>query len=149
MPGPINKERNRWWIDDVRTLSSDQIRKGGILKAELLKILDEEELYWFKRCHETWLLKVDNNTDFFHRMINGRKRKQTIFSLQDGANHITGSENLVKHATAYYKKLFGPREGNVFNLDTSLWSEEDSVTDLEHYDLSKPFTEEEIKVELF
>jgi hypothetical protein len=40
-------------------------------------------------------------------MINGRKRKQTIFSLQDGANHITGSENLVKHPIEFYQVCRG------------------------------------------
>jgi hypothetical protein len=41
--------------------------------------------------------------------------------------------------------LFGPGEGNAFNLDPTLWPIEESITDMENYDLSKPFTEEEIK----
>jgi hypothetical protein len=45
------------------------------LRVELYNILDEEELVWFKRSHEAWLLKGDNNTEHFHRIANGRKRK--------------------------------------------------------------------------
>jgi hypothetical protein len=41
------------------------MRLRAQLKTELLQILDEEELFWFKRCHETWLLKGDGNTEFF------------------------------------------------------------------------------------
>jgi hypothetical protein len=45
----------------------------------LLHIFEEEELYWFKRSHENWLLKGDNNTVYFHRIANGKKRsKQSI-----------------------------------------------------------------------
>jgi hypothetical protein len=57
--------------------------------GELMKILEEEELYWYKRAHEKWLYEGahekwlyegDGNTEFFHRVANGRKRKNTIFS---------------------------------------------------------------------
>jgi len=35
------------------------------LQSEMLKMLEEEELYWFKRSHEKWLHEGDNNTKFF------------------------------------------------------------------------------------
>jgi len=57
-------------------LSSSQLMRRADLKCELLSILEEEELYWFKRSHETWLHKGDNNTEYFHRIANGRKRKK-------------------------------------------------------------------------
>jgi hypothetical protein len=47
-------------------------------------------------------------------VTNGRRRKNTIFSLEDGGNHITGDDNLIKHATEFYKNLFDPEDGNVF-----------------------------------
>jgi hypothetical protein len=49
------------------------------MKMDLLQILDEEELYWFKRCQENWLLKGDNNTDFFHHVANGKKEANSFF----------------------------------------------------------------------
>jgi DNA-binding transcriptional MerR regulator len=116
---------------------------------QLMQILDEEELFWFKRCHETWLLKGDGNTEFFHRVANGNKRKQTIFSLNDGERVISGDENLLAHATNYYKELFGPGDGNAFNLDSELWPHEDLVTDEENVQLTKPFEEGEVEKALF
>jgi hypothetical protein len=80
--------------------------------AEMLHILEEEELFWFKRSHKTWLLQGDNNTEFFHRVANGRKLRQTIYSLEDGLDHITGDDNLLRHATSYYKNLFSQGFGN-------------------------------------
>lgn len=54
------------------------------------KILEEEELYWFQRSHETWLLKGDYNSDFSHEVANGKKRgKNTIYNLEDnGCQHL-------------------------------------------------------------
>jgi hypothetical protein len=68
-------------IEETCPLSMDQVRQRMNPKVELYNILDEEELVWFKRSHEAWLLKGDNNTEYFYRIANGRKRKQTIFSL--------------------------------------------------------------------
>jgi hypothetical protein len=126
-----------------------QIRRKNELKAELIKILDNEELYWYKRCHENWLLKGDNNTEFFHRVANGRKRKQSIFSLQNDGSRIVGNENLIRHVTEYYKTLFGPGDGNLIDMDQNLWGEDDKVREQENIELIRPFSEEEIKSALF
>jgi hypothetical protein len=51
-------------------------------------------------------LNGDNNTSYFHKIANGRKRKNIVLSLKkDG--EIIGDENLLKHATEYYTNLFG------------------------------------------
>jgi single-stranded DNA-specific DHH superfamily exonuclease len=49
-------------IEEMMQLNESQIRKRSSMQAELRKILDEEEQYWFKRSDESWLLKGDNNT---------------------------------------------------------------------------------------
>jgi hypothetical protein len=88
-------------LEESFPLSDAVIKHRLDIKLELFKILDEGELYWFKRCHETWLLKGDNNTKFFHGIANGNKRKQSIFSLQDEEEVISGIENLLDHASKY------------------------------------------------
>jgi hypothetical protein len=40
-------------------------------------------------------LKRDNNTDFFHRTANGRKRKKIIYFMQEGGRQITGNKNIL------------------------------------------------------
>ena len=65
--------------EGVLTLSNTQ-RKVEI-KCTLLKMLEEEELYLFKRSHGNWLLKGDNNTEFFHRVANARRTKKILLSL--------------------------------------------------------------------
>jgi hypothetical protein len=69
--------------------------------------------------------------------------------LQSGSDTIQGDEELLKHATRYYKSLFGPGEGDAIDVDPSLWPEESKVNMQENYELAKPFSEEEIKYALF
>jgi hypothetical protein len=76
-------------MEEMGQLSETRIRKKNALKVELLKILGEEE-YWYKRSHENWLLKGDSNTEFFHKVANGKRRKQTIFFLNGGGSVYLG-----------------------------------------------------------
>jgi hypothetical protein len=75
----------------------------GLIK-ENLALLEQEEDYWFSRCHEQWLLNGDNNTSYFHKIANGR-RKMTIVSLENDVVVIEGDDNLLQHATDYYTNL--------------------------------------------
>lgn len=104
-------------------LNEMQMERKVHLTCENFKLLDLEETYWFERSHETWLLKGDNNTTYFHRCANGRKRKNTIISLEDGDQLIEGDDKLLEHATKYYSELFGP--GVEFNIQTNpdIWTE--------------------------
>jgi hypothetical protein len=52
-------------------------------------------------------------------------------------------------ATNYYKELFGPGMGNLFDIDPSLWQADENVSVMESEYLSRPFEEEEIRSALF
>jgi len=65
-------------IEEGNGLSNDQLDRKTWLLCENLKCLEQEEMYWFERSHQTWLLKGDNNTSYFHKCANGRKRKKII-----------------------------------------------------------------------
>jgi len=114
-----------------------------------MQILGDEELYWFKRSHDKWLHEGDLNTKYFQRIANARKRKNIIMYLNDGDSIIDGDDDLIQHVTSYYKELFGPAAGNIFQIDPDLWEEREKVTNDENEELTKPFTEEEVKSALF
>jgi hypothetical protein len=146
----INEEMLDWEnMEEVAPLSIEQVKQKNALKVELWKILNEEEKYWNKKCHETWMLKGDNNTDYFHKVANGKKRIQTIFSLNDGDKRIVGDDDLLKHATECYKKLFGQGSGNYINVEQDLWPHDEKVKDEENAEVIGPFLEEEVKRALF
>ena len=93
--------------------------------------------------------KVTITLSFFHRVANGRKRKNTILSFKKGDEVVEGDSNLLAHATEYYKILFGPEQGYSFPLALDLWDENEWVQEYENEILTQPFSEEEIKEALF
>jgi len=132
-------------LEETQDLDLTQLQKKLEVHRQILEILTEEELYWCKRAHSTWLLEGDNNTEFFHRVANGRKRKHTIMSLMDGDNVIEGDSDLIAHATDYYKTLFGPAARKSFPLNEGLWEDGEKVSEKDNVELVKPFSEIEIK----
>lgn len=132
-------------LEEVGDLSSQQIMKKIALIKETLVLLEQEEDYWLTRCHEQWLLKGDNNTSYFHKIANGRRRKANIISLKKDGAVIEGDDNLLKHATEYYTDLFRPEDDYDVQMDSNLWDELPQVSSVENDELCKPFSEEEIK----
>lgn len=112
-------------------------------------LLAEEELYWYNRTHNTWLLEGDNNTKFFHSIANGRKRENTIFSFTHEGEKIIGDENLLKHATDYYKTLFGRTDNSSTTFNHCIWADHERLNMHDNLILDKPFDEGEIKHALF
>jgi hypothetical protein len=110
-----------------------------------MRLLEEEELYWHKRSNTDWLLKGDNNTDYFHKKANGKKRRNIIFNLDRDGESLSNDEEMLKHATEYYKTLFGPSDSPTFSLDPDCWDQDEKVNNEENEALIRPFSEEEIK----
>jgi hypothetical protein len=69
--------------------------------------------------------------------------------LKNGASTVRGTNDLLAHATDFYRNLFGSREGGAFEFDTDLWQDQEKVSALENEELIKHFTKEEIKSALF
>ena len=130
-------------------LSSEEKKLRTMINIELFNMYTEEENYWYQRAHGKWLLEGDINTSYFHRIANGRKRKNTILSLQNGNSVVEGTKNLLNHAIDYYKELFGPAPGNLFNLSPDLWSPGKKTNEEDKKYLTRPLTFEEVKNALF
>jgi hypothetical protein len=135
-------------MEEDNILNAAQYMRKSDLQCESMRLLEEEELYWYKRSHEQWLLKGDNNTEFFHRIANGRKRKNTIFSSQEEDGLVEGDENLVSLATKYYKELFGPSTCYNIPLNPDLWGVEEKYLSIKMIHCV-PFSESEVKYALF
>ena len=135
--------------EENQCLDLSQLQRKIEVHTKILKILDDEEQYWYKRAHATWLHQGDHNTKFFHRTVNNRKRRNIIISLKDGESTIEGSSNLINHATDFYKNIFGLASGNIVPLSDELWDANEKVSEEDNIYLTKPFSETEIKAALF
>lgn len=132
-------------LEEQSSLSTNLLERKIFIQKELVKFL-EEESYWHRRSNYNWLLKRDNNTAYFHRIANGKKRKHTIFCLQSENGSIEGDELISDHATQYYKNLFGPSINTDMYLDSNCWEPGEKVSEEENRELTKNFTMEEIKL---
>lgn len=47
------------------------------LQEHVFKLVKEKEKKWKQRSGATWLKLGDNNTKYFHALLNGRKKIQT------------------------------------------------------------------------
>lgn len=136
-------------LEEMGPLDPGIYEKRTLLCAEYNEILNNDELFWLQQSNERWLLKGDRNTTFFHRVANGRKRKNTIHSFVNGDVVIEGTENLLRHATDFYKELFGPANGNMFHLDPNTWSIREKISVEDNDLITSRFTEEEVRKALF
>jgi hypothetical protein len=62
--------------------------------------------------------------------------------LKDGDVNIEGTENLVNHATSFYKSLFGPALGNLIDIDVNMWDDSEKLSEEDNLDLCRPFSME-------
>jgi hypothetical protein len=122
-------------MEEESGLSPEMFVRKSQIFVELQNLFAEEELQWIQKSHERWLLCGDQNTSYFHRICNGRKRKNTVLLLKDGDVNIEGTDNLVNHATSFYKNLFGPTPGNLIDIDENMWDDSERLSEEDNLDL--------------
>jgi hypothetical protein len=136
-------------LEEENDLSPELNLRKIDINVQLFNLYAEEELMWYQKSHEKWILEGDLNTSYFRRVANGRKRKNTMFSLKDNYVIIEGTCDLISHAAAYYKSLFGPAAGNILDFDANMWKPHEKLTEEDNLVLARPFTLEEVKIALF
>lgn len=62
--------------------STDRIR---FLKQELMKAHREEEIYWWQKSKDKWLLRGDKNSKFFHNSVKAARGRNSIDKLVNTA----------------------------------------------------------------
>ena len=81
--------------------------KASQLRIKLNSQLEEDESYWNKRSHITWLKEGDSNTKFFHVYANHHRRTNEILMLRDSHGVlITGESGLEQVITNYFGNMF-------------------------------------------
>jgi hypothetical protein len=75
------------------------------IKYLLMQIYEAEEKMWRERDQvRGGYFFGDNNSSYFHKIANGRKRKKnTMYSLKNDGVLIQGTDNLLTHATFIIK----------------------------------------------
>lgn len=103
--------------------SDDLLRKEEELLKEFEVVLEQEELIWFQKSREKWIVLGERNTTFFHTSTMIRRRRNRIEMLKNDEDRWTSDPlELEELVVTYYKRLYSmadvepvmtrlPREG--------------------------------------
>lgn len=78
-----------------------------------------------------------------------KKKKNTIFCLQHENGIMSTDEQILEHASQYYKNLFGPSDKSFFYMKEGCWNEEEKVNKEENEKLIKDFSRKEVREVIF
>ncbi len=120
------------------------------LKGKLTKVLDDEELIWKARANLRWLKEGDGNTKFFHAHANGRRRANTIGTIEDDGRRYSREEDKKSYFVHKFKDLFSPSDvGPSAFGDWSALFRQRRLSSSDRESLSAPFSLEEIRAVVF
>jgi hypothetical protein len=126
-------------------ISDQELSRRKNLREEIERVWKVEEIRSRQRSRERDIKEGDQNTAYFFAKANYRKRKKTIVSLEEDGMTYDKTESMSKHATEFYKKLFGQEPRENLRLDENFWEEDEKVSNEENQLLQVEFSEEEIK----
>ena len=128
----------------------NQNRKANIieLRRKLEEAYRKEEVFWGQKARINWLREGDKNTNYFHAVVEGRRKRNHFSTLQKEDRKWCDSENEVEEEiSSYFQKLFTSTYPEQF--DTILQGISPSITNQMNLRLIRPIFELEIKKAIF
>ncbi|KAK4274538.1 hypothetical protein QN277_017742 [Acacia crassicarpa] len=118
------------------------------LQESLERILKLEEIKWFQKSRNEWIIKGDRNTRFYHLKSKARRRRNRISMLKnDEGSWIDNEEELKRLVTNYFRNIYCANEqGSVGLVTRAKFPAIDRLTLL---NISKMPEDEEIRRALF
>lgn len=87
-----------------------------ILELDLIQLLTQEEVAWKQCSRDQWLREGDQNTCYFHRITNGRRRSNKIFNIQTDKSLVFDEQKIVRVFTTHFKQILGtPYSSHIIN----------------------------------
>ncbi|KAK4540324.1 hypothetical protein RGQ29_031849 [Quercus rubra] len=94
----------------VGTLKIQSLVREVLARAEVENLLSLEEISWRQKSRMLWIKEGDNNTKFFHKMANSRRRFNHLCFLEvDGEIYEEESE-IAAQVVNFYKNLYQESE---------------------------------------
>ena len=136
-------EQLNYWdsLERLGSLSEEDRRSKRTARDEFSHCAILEEISWRQKSRALWLKEGDNNTKFFHRMANARRRGNFISSLTVRGVRMDKEEELKEGIRSYFKSMFEETPVRRPAVDSGLFKTLDL---LDNETLEGPFSEEEV-----
>lgn len=130
-------------VNDEGNISVGQKEERAKLKVDLVEVVTNELSLVRQKAKIMWLKDEDENSDFFHWLLSGKKNRQFIATLNSRTRNLLTTENeieeeIVRVFNELYTKDSNPR----FTIESIGWGTLDSQSS---NILERPFTEQEIQ----
>lgn len=102
---------------ESRDLSTSEMALRRLLKKKLLGLSSLERSIARQRSRMLWLRDGDASTQFFHLHACHRRWRNTITTLKCGERILSGHEEIVAVADAYYMEVLGSAPVREYGLD--------------------------------
>ena len=91
-------------------LSDAETCERVVVRSEVENLLSLEEISWRQKSRMLWIKEGDNNTKFFHKVTNSRRRYNHLSILEvDGVIYEEESE-VAAQVVKFYKNLYQKTE---------------------------------------
>jgi len=107
LPNKINHIQTHLGLLKDQIPSKDIISQIKSVEKDLSNILMQEEVWWAHIAKMQWLEHGDSNTKFFHFNANQRRKKNTIYAIQDNQG-LTWNDEIHIHNTfiSHFSDIF-------------------------------------------
>ena len=137
----INKARKDLERCRRSNITQEQVNREHVLRFKLERLQDQLHIYWKQRAHNTWLIKGDRNTKFFHAYASERRRVNFVKILKDDNGGTVEGSQLKCFIASQYQNLFLSHADGGDNVVNCI---QDRVTREMNESLLAPFTGEEV-----
>ena len=81
-------------------------RERENLRIRLEELVFREEIYWSQRAKPKWAREGDSNTSFFHKIVDGRKKRNFIEKIEISGLVVEEEALIEEEIINFYKKLY-------------------------------------------
>ncbi|KAL5142373.1 Cleavage and polyadenylation specificity factor subunit 2 [Glycine soja] len=132
-------------VEDIaatRPLSEEEIKNRHSLQQQLWEVSTAYESLLRQKSRSRWLQEGDNNTAYFHKVINSRRNYNSIQGILIEGRWVQQPEEVKAEAVKFFLMRFSEQNCYRPTLDGVQFP---SLSHSQRQDLILPFTDEELK----
>ena len=88
------------------SLSEVELGERAMLRSQIQNLLSLEEVSWRHKLRMLYIKEGDNNTKFFHKVANSRRRYNHISMLEVNEVINEDESEMTDQAVQFYKNLY-------------------------------------------